>query len=358
MTTGSVRIRIGILGAALLLCLCGGLAGDTIIKRDGTIYIGTIQQDSGDWMVIEIDQSGNSVTIPIRKSDIRSIKHVGESDTEPTTATSPSGETFCPLPVRGEIGVDVRAEFLTEAIARARKAKAGFVVLVFDSAGGSADEALKIIDAIKQARGKVRLVAMVERATSCAAAVAMAVPEIYISLTGVIGDATGPGTGADGAKTPMPAGDQKKIRDRGLVEANAVDHPILAARGMTDPSWELSIKTIEGRRRLVAGIGGQVVCVKGQRLVLRGADAVAAGVAKKLAVGPDALYRAIGIDRWRKVAPEAWDGMIDKGKQSRRKHDDDARAGRWDDYRRRMEQRMREIEQNTPQTQPRTREST
>ncbi|HUU22638.1 MAG TPA: ATP-dependent Clp protease proteolytic subunit [Phycisphaerae bacterium] len=352
MTIGSIRIRIDCLTAVLLLCVCGVVAGDTITKRDGTIYIGTVQQENDTWVVIEIDRGGNKVTIPIRKADIRSIKRGGTPDVAPTTTSAPSGPAVCLLPVVGEIGVDVRAEFLAQAFADARKAKADYVVLAFDSPGGSVAEAGRIIDLIRQARRTVHVVALVQRATSSAAAVAMAAPQIYVTPAGRIGDATGAGeTAGPGAMTQV---DQEAVRTRLLVEAKDAGHPALVARGMVDPSLELSIKTVDGAKALSAGTEGKVVSAKGAPLILRGADAVDAGLAKGLAVGPEYLPKAMGLGPWNKVAGSAWGRTIEHGRDFRRQRDEDARRKAQEDYRRRMEERFNQMEgrQEPPATQP------
>ncbi len=348
MTTWSIRIA-AVVAAAALLGVCGASRADTVTKADGTVLTGEIQDEDGAWVTMKVTKDGKSYTIPIPKRQIVSIKR-GETpaapDKPPTTrAKPPAGPGYYPLPIKGELGVEVQAEYLREAIADARKAKPDYLILVIDSLGGSAREAGKVIDVINDARKDMRVVGLINQAMSSAAVVAMAVPELYIRPTGRIGDATGDAPDPRGRIKPLDATSRSLIRSRLPAVAKAAGHPDLIARGMVDTSVELAIGVFEDRKVLNKGRGGKVITVAGEPLVLKGVDAVDAGLAKGLADGLTSLNKAMGLKEWHVVRGTGWSEMMRKGQQYRRQVEIAALKERREAYMTKVGPRLEQIDQ-------------
>ena len=60
--------------------------------------------------------------------------------------TKQEGPGYYPLPIIGEIGVEVTGEALDSALKEARRVKPDYVVLIFDTNGGLVSERDRIIE--------------------------------------------------------------------------------------------------------------------------------------------------------------------------------------------------------------------
>jgi len=335
----------GVVAAVALLGAAGPSRADTVTKADGTVYTGKIKDENSRWVIIEATRDGKSFTIPIPRSQVLKVEH-GEKAPSPEEApvkpVKAVGPGYYALPITGEIGVEVQASFLATALADVRKVNPDYLVLVFDSEGGSAQEALKLIDLIGQARKDRRVVGLIRRATSSAAAVAMAVPELYIQAAGQIGDATGLTPG--GKVAPLDDASRALLRTRVPAEAKAAGHPDLVAGAFVDPSMELAIGIFEGRKVLNKGRGGKVITTNGSPLVLSGQDAVDAGLAKAIADGVDTLYKPLGLKAWHVVKGTGWVQMSRDGQDYRRKLEAAALKERRDAYMAKVGPRLEQID--------------
>ncbi|MHC4718356.1 MAG: Clp protease/crotonase-like domain-containing protein [Planctomycetota bacterium] len=359
MTTWAIRTA-GVLAAVALLGVCGMSRADTVTKVDGTVYTGTIQEENRTWVILEVSKDGKSFTIPILKTQIAKIQRGDTPAAEGKPAPKPvkqAGPGYYPLPIKGEIGVEAQARFLAEALADVRKSKAKYLILVFDSPGGSAQEAGKIINVIKDARKDVRVVGLIRQAMSSAAAVAVAVPDLYIRPTGRIGDATGDPSDPRGRIKPLDDASRKLIGARLLAEAKSAGHPELVARGLVDPSLELAIGVFEDRRFLTKGRGGKVISTRGQPLVLAGADAVDAGLAKGLAEDLASLHKAMGLKEWHVVRGSGWAQVTRKGQDCRRKLELAASKQRRETYMAKVGPRLEQIDQEIKDAKAKGREA-
>ncbi|HUU20986.1 MAG TPA: hypothetical protein VM389_00490 [Phycisphaerae bacterium] len=348
MRTGLIRTAC-VVAAVAGLGLCAASRADTVTKTDGTVYTGKIQEENRTWVVMEVNQDGKTFTIPILQSQIVKI----ERGDKPATPTAPAadepkpvaaGPGYYPLPIQGEIGVEVQAAFLATALDDVAKLKPDYLVFVFDSEGGSAQEAVKLMDLIAKARRSHRVVGLIRRATSSAAAVALAVPELYIYPTGQIGDATGVAPAKASKVAPLDDASRALLRTRVPAEAKAAGHPALVAEGLVDPSLELAIGLFEGRKTLNKGRGGKVITTEGQPLVLSGADAVDAGLAKGTADDMAALDKALGLKEWHVVRGTGWVQMARDGQDFRRKLELAALKERRDAYMEKVGPRLEQID--------------
>lgn len=336
MVHESLACRLAaVLAAAVLAAAANVLIADTITKTDGTVLKGRIVQESDRWVVLEITKMGTKVTLPIARSGIRSI-HRGpdkprHATPKPTTAKAQVGPGYYPLPIKGAIGVEVKAEFLTEALKDARRRKPDFVVLLFDSPGGSIEEAGKLINALAAAKD-LKIVAYVRKATAAAALVALACPQIYMATDGMIGAPLADRRPPDAAPKAVDA----KIRSLWLSQARTAaqlgGHSALIAEGMFDADLELALQIEKGKPLVKAGKGGQVLKEKGTLLTLVGREAVECGLAKSFSREISTLNEVMGLAEWHKVPGTGWSLMTQKGLQNRRDLEAAERKRRREEY--------------------------
>lgn len=314
--------RLALLLGAVLVAATVSLA-DTVIKTDGTRLTGRIVEANDRWVILEITRTGAKVTLPIARSAVRSIERgpevPGPASTQPTTARVQAGPGYYPLPIKGEIGVEIKAEFLTQALADAAARKPDYVVLVFDSAGGSLEEADRLIKVLAAAR-KLKLTAYVRKATSSAALVALACPDIYMATDGIIGaeirDRRPPD--AESAPPVVDAAALAKLRRTAQSAAQAGGHSLLIAQGIVDPGLELSLEERRGTFVVRRGTAGQVLKAKGALLTLVGREAVECGLAKGFTRELATLHEALGLKEWHKVPGTGWALMTRSGTDARR----------------------------------------
>ena len=104
--------RLALLLGAVFAAATIGLA-DTVIKTDGTRLTGRIVEANDRWVILEITRTGAKVTLPIARSAVRSIERgpevPGPATTQPTTAKVQAGPGYYPLPIKGEIGVEIKS---------------------------------------------------------------------------------------------------------------------------------------------------------------------------------------------------------------------------------------------------------
>lgn len=331
-----VRTHLAPLLAAMVVLAAAANVhlADTVTKTDGTVLTGRIIEENDLWVVLEVDRGTAKLTLPIARRAIRSITRGPEQAgpaTGPTTASAPAGPGYYPLPLKGEIGIEVKAEFLTAALTDARSRKPDFVVLAFDTAGGSLEETDKLMKVVADARD-LRILAYVRKATSSAALVALTCPEIYMATDGMIG---APLPGGPRAQQPLGAVDRKTLwsmRARSRRAARSGRHSILIGQGMFDPDLELVLATEAGKPVVKQGKGGKVLKAKGKLLTLIGAEAVECGLAKGSTRDVAALDKVMGLKEWHKVPGGGWARMIQKGRDNRRNLETAERKRRRDAY--------------------------
>ncbi|OPX24887.1 MAG: hypothetical protein B1H04_01250 [Planctomycetales bacterium 4484_123] len=319
---------------------------DTVVKTDGTVYEGKILEEKTSWIIMEVHKGQAKFTIPIPRVQVKSIVH-GQGPRARSQPAQPAGEPvgpgYYPLPIKGQIGIDVRAEFLAEALKEVRAKKPDYVVLYFDSPGGSVQEMVRVLDVLEAARKELRIVALVRRALSTAAVLAMACPEIYITPAGQIGRAAGPGPDEQGQIVPLTSAEQQEVRRRLPEVARQAGHPELVAQAMVDPKVEMCIRVQDGKPGAFKGRGGRVICTKGELLLLGGRDAVDAALAKGIGDDVATLHEDMGLKGWHVVRGGGWYLMTRRAREYRRKLEQARRKERRDAYMASIAPRLEEL---------------
>jgi len=239
-----------------------------------------------------------------------------QAATVSTRLESSAGTACYILPIAGEIGVEVKAEFLEKALALARD-RPHVLVLVIDSTGGSVAETEKIVSALRKAR-PTRTVAYVRRALSAAAVIAMACPEICMAPGATIGGVVPYRVGPTGTPKNIEEKFKSAIRAQFRVAAELGGHSPLIMEGMMDPALELVVRTEDGKPQAAKGGAGKILKPKGRILTLTGKQAVACGLAKTVAADPGDAYKALGLKAWHRAEWGGWLQMTIAAKKARK----------------------------------------
>ena len=349
-----------LLAGWMLIVVPATALADKVVKTDGTVYEGKILEERTSWIIMEVHKGEAKFTIPIPRVQVKSIVH-GQGQkarTQPAEpAAKPVGPGYYPLPIQGQIGIDVRADFLAEALKEVRAKKPDYVVLYFDSPGGSVQEMNRLLTVLEQARKELRIVALVRRALSTAAVLAMACPEIYITPAGQIGRAAGPAPDEQGQLVPLTSAEQQEVRRRLLEVARQVGHPELVAQAMADPKVEMCIRVQDGKPGAFKGRGGRVICTNEELLLLTGRDAVDAALAKGIGDDVASLHKDMGLKGWHVVRGGGWYLMMRRGREYRRKLEQARRKARRDAYMASIAPRLEEIQRQLKDVKAKGREA-
>ncbi len=190
--------------------------GDILTTRDGRVFDGFVISRNGGKVVFEVRKYGATMRMQFDPADIASLRsapvHVAprrsepEPDPQPVAPEAPSpaelpplaeappivhvsGPSYCVIPLYGQIGVDIVAGVLDQALADALKRKPSVIVLEMDSPGGLVREVEPLIGTIQKYRD-ARLVLVVHNAISAAAITGLSVREIYMTSNSIFGAAT------------------------------------------------------------------------------------------------------------------------------------------------------------------------
>lgn len=293
------------------MVLCQAALADTLKKRNGTVLQGRIISETDTHVVFEWTQFGKCIVKVPREEIVELTKgaydanltsvpkptpDTPESTDKPKVAPKPADDPtgkvlrFCYIPVVGEIGVEVKAEDFEIVVRNVLTYKAETFVLYIDSPGGSTAVTEKILAKMARLKG-ARLVALVKRAHSTAAVLAMACPDIYMVADATIGDVTP----FKGKKAPKPAAFPSAAAAAFRTAAQNAKHSPLILKGMMDKDVELSVPA--GKVGVVQGAGGKGLTKKGSIMTLTSAEAVQCGLARGIAPNLDAIKKALGADR-------------------------------------------------------------
>jgi ATP-dependent protease ClpP protease subunit len=273
--------------------------GDVITRRDGSSVSGKIVQEDGQIVTLQSNVDSLIMRTKIARKDIVSIKRDAKADV-----------SFCQIPIEGEIGSAVKAEWLASALAQARSLNADTVILYFDSGGGRISEMIKIIDLLKQNKD-LHLIAHVKNAQSAAAIIAMCCPRIVVTPGGAIGACVPYKMLPDGTPQDIQA---KYLSYFGAIARSACEaggHAPLLVRGMIEMDLVLSVVRTGRKIAVVEGeaAGGTVIKKTGQILTLQGREAVDSGLA--CGIGDDLIANPTLVDvkSWASVGDAAWSYM-------------------------------------------------
>ena len=302
--------------ALLTLLLTSPAFADKVHKKDGTEITGTIVSETATTVVIQVTRGGAIMKYPIERTAIASVERTPAGAatrpaTQPATKPAelaPAGPGYYPLPVIGEIGTDVTAATLREAFGHARRATPAVVVLVFDTEGGSLDEARQMLDVLRQQPKDLRVVAHVRKALSVGAIVATGCREIYTTPDAVIG---------------ASAVEEVTARTVARLAAEQGGHPALVAEAMFDPDVQLMLGKHDGKPHVfeptdaTADKNAKPLKTKGRLLTLSGPEAVACGLAKATLTSLDTLHSALGTGPLHKLPSPGWYLIERKGRAAR-----------------------------------------
>ncbi len=297
--------RLSCLLTALLIGLGAAAAvrGDTLTKTNGEVLSGKLISEDDKSVLFEAHMEGLIARVHIARSDIKTLQR-----------EATAGPGYYPLPIEGEIGTEVTAAILEEALEQVRATKPDFVVLVINSPGGSIGEMFKIIQVIRGARD-LRIVAYVERAISAASIIALSCPRLYMAEGGTIGAATPWRLGPDGTPEDVEAKFRSAFAGEARSIAGAAGHSPLLASAMIDPGVELAVVTGDSGPKVAEvgadGVpqGGTMLKKKGAVLTLTGKEALACGLASGTAAGVADLGKTLGPGVWHRVDDLAWNYM-------------------------------------------------
>ncbi len=229
---------------------------------------------------------------------------------EPTTrpdapaAPASTGTRYIRIPVHGVIGVDFTAATMERYLRWASEVRPDYVVLEIDSPGGRVASAERIVDLLIENRRNLRYVAHVRRALSAAAAVTLTCPEVYVTETATIGAAVSYRQTLDGLPAEVAEKFQSAWRATCRKAAEAGGHSSLLAEAMVDPAFALTLRQEGGTPVLERNGRGEVLKARDRILTLTPKEAMACGLARRVADD----FKALGLILspsvpWEEAAP-------------------------------------------------------
>jgi len=308
-----------LLAGCVIAAVAAGAEADKITRKDGSILTGKIISEDERTVTLEMVRYGAKIVVDVPRSKIHEIVRRKEAVAPtPTTkpAPAPIGPTYYPIPIVGEIGVEVTARLLRQALNDARSRKPAFVVLYMDSLGGSTDAMQAILKELAN-YPDLKTVVLVRRALGSAAVVAMSHKKIFLTPDGSIGDVSFLATEVGGKANPADPRTLSALRAVCRAAAARGGHDDLLIRGM----MELNLRIVQGIRNGRPALSqtgeGQVVKSEGKLLTLTAREAVSVGLAAGISKDAEGLHGFLGLDKWSKSRGGGWYLMVRLGKQNR-----------------------------------------
>jgi hypothetical protein len=266
-----------------ILTLLGGVArADHIVFRDGKTLDGDITDQDGATMTLQPSSPAGAQPLVIDKSKIKSVNGIVHD-----------GPSYILLPVQGQIGVDTFADAFKDGLQQALLMQPEYIVIFFDSPGGSIAELEKMEDVLAQVPPNVGKIAYVKRAYSAAAVLAMSCPQIYIKPDGVIGAAVPFQYNDEGLPEDVSAKFRSAHAARWRSYVVNAGHDELFLRGMMELNLDLFVRVRNGQVTLSTFGPGQVLKQSGQILTMTAQEATDCGltqIASKIAeIGKEAV---------------------------------------------------------------------
>lgn len=296
--------------------------GDTLTTKDGHLYDGKVLRRSDSGVVFEVHKYGATMRMEFAARDVASISRGPVADLAPRIAepdapgatgaaetaddslpppppiVEHAGPTYCVVPMRGEVGKDLVASVLDQALADAVKRKPTVIVLEMDSPGGLIREVEPLIGTIRKYRD-TRTVLVVHHAISAAAITALSVPEIYMTPNSIFGAATAFRVMPDG--TPQDIEEKMRSVWRAVARNSAEQggHSPLLASAMIDAKYDLHFETNrDGKKEIVEGTGGDTVVRQGNLLAMTAPEACACGLAAGTIEDFATLGKLLRVGKW------------------------------------------------------------
>ncbi len=325
--------------AACVLCLpAPALFGDIVKFTDGKSVEGLIRSEGTDFVVIEVYAGGTSTLMRIDLSRVDSIirqpysppkaKARKPKPPEGAAPAAPPGKAsadeagaapktprYFVIPLHGEVGKDIAARQVMQAMEAGLLSGGTILVLEIDSPGGLISESQAIIDLLAEHKDR-RSIAFVKSAYSAAAVIALTCDEIYLADGASIGAATAVMIERSQAQSKArmvvaPEKVQSVWRAACRHAAEIGGHDPLFAEAMVDPDVQLRTVRKDGTTTIEQVMElapedfseGRVVSAKGKLLTLTAKEAVAFGLAAGIAAQRTDLEKiAPGVAGWRPVS--------------------------------------------------------
>ncbi len=222
--------------------------------------------------------------------------------TSPPEAEEGQGQ-YVVLPIAGVIGQESTAALMALHLENARRSKAKVVVLEIDTPGGYALEAEEMVNLIINTKD-LRFVALVRRALSAGAVVAMACETVIVTPEATIGAAMPYGIDKEGVPKVLEEKFHSVWRAVGRKAAENGGHPPVIPDAMIDPGFALTMQKVDSRIMLERDGSGEVIKAKESILTLTAREAVAIGLAKAVVDGHEDVGEVAGLPGWKQVGQD------------------------------------------------------
>jgi ATP-dependent protease ClpP protease subunit len=301
---------------------------DTLTTTDGRKLEGTLVRQDESAVVFDVSRAGAETRITLDPREVLKItkgpieqprspapRPTAKPATKPVAVSTAaaadapptpppiekySGPTYYMIPLRGEVGATFTASVLEQALADASQRSPTVVVLEIDSPGGSIAEVSRMMEVINQYKKKMRIVVFARRAISAAAITALAVDDIYMRRTAIIGAATAFKLNAE---TGMPEDISEKMasvwRATARSSAEIGRHPTAIADAMIDRNVQLYKAKENGRTVITTDDSkGMQLKGKGKLLTMTAQEAIDSTLAAGIADDVQELGAALGYRSW------------------------------------------------------------
>lgn len=209
--------------------------------------------------------------------------------------------TYVVVPIKGVVGYNFTAAQMQACIDEAQSVRPAVVIVEVDTPGGLVSEAEQIVDMLIRNRN-LRFVALVHKAMSAGAPIALACPEIYVTETATIGAAASFVPGPDGMPVDLPPEIAEKMRSAWLAvcrkAAQSASHPSVVSEAMADRDFALTMRKEHDHLIFEKDGEGEVVKPKGRILTLTAREAMALGIAEDVVPDIRSLGRKWGLEKW------------------------------------------------------------
>lgn len=245
--------------------------------------------------------AGAQTTQPLSNADYQ--RKMDALNKKASTQPVQSRGTFCVVPIIGDIGGTVTGAAVSRVLDAALPKFPKVVVFVFDTDGGRTDEVGPIIEQIKRCRG-TKVVALVDKAYSAGAIIALACPTIYMKKGGEFGGAVPFSMTKTGIKDV-----DAKFHSIWMAQCRAAaiqgGHSPLIAEGMVDSDVELMLRADKKIFKNDGLTPGTVIKAKGDILTMTSEDATRIGAVDGVAEDFNTLRSDMGFDQWTDVCRNA-----------------------------------------------------
>jgi hypothetical protein len=261
----------GVLGILAGFADCVGAWGDQVVLSNGHAVSGDIIAQDDKSVTVDLSDATEARTRKILRTQISRIDTWGHPSSQ--------GPEFIALPVQGIMGVDISAHALKAGIAGAVRLSPKYVILYIDSDGGSLKELEDMVDVIHALPPGIQTVALVHKAYSAAAVLAMACPKIFVTPDAVIGAAVPLQHAMNGMPQDIAAKYVSAIEAKQRNWVTAAGHDDLLLRGMMEMDLEIYIRHVGDTVDVSTSGPGRLVKGENQILTLMANDAVECGLA-------------------------------------------------------------------------------